>query len=134
MLPNLVHGDPTLLGGIVAQTQSRIDLFGKDSLESIRQGFAQFQTESHGVFLTEGETHVAVSLFACHFPSKPPRWLESLATGGVRKFHLRNDKILMSPPILIDFNNNIVPENFVTHLTQSSSGRTRPEHCELFRA
>jgi hypothetical protein len=30
--------------------KTRVDLFAKNSLESFRKGFAQFQTESHGVF------------------------------------------------------------------------------------
>ena len=50
MLANLVHGDATLFGGVLAQVQSRVDLLAKNSLESFRQGFAQFQTESHCVF------------------------------------------------------------------------------------
>ena len=50
MLANLVHSDATLFGGVLAQVQSRVDLLAKNSLESFRQGFAQFQTESHCVF------------------------------------------------------------------------------------
>jgi len=50
MLANLVHGDATLLCRVLAQMQSRVDLLAKDSLESFREGFAQFQTESHCVF------------------------------------------------------------------------------------
>jgi hypothetical protein len=50
ILANLVDSNATLFGGVLAQVQSRVDLFAKNSLESFRQGFAQFQTESHCVF------------------------------------------------------------------------------------
>src|SRR5262245_42269895 len=40
----------------------------------------------------------------------------------------------MSAAIDIDFDHHIVPWEFVTHLPQSSAGRTRPQRCELFRA
>jgi hypothetical protein len=50
MLANFVDSNATLFGGVLATVQSRIDLFAKDALESFRQRFAQFQTESHGVY------------------------------------------------------------------------------------
>jgi hypothetical protein len=50
MLANLVDRNAALFGRMLAQVQSRVDLLAKDSLESSGQGFAQFQTESHGVF------------------------------------------------------------------------------------
>jgi hypothetical protein len=50
MLANLVHSNASLFGGVLAQAQSRVDLLAKNSLESFRQGLAQFQTESHCVF------------------------------------------------------------------------------------
>ena len=48
MLANLVHGDATLFCWALATVQSRIDLLAKNALESFGQGFAQFETESHG--------------------------------------------------------------------------------------
>ena len=49
VLAHFVHSDATLFGRVLAQVKSRVDLFGKNALESFRQGFAQFQTEAHGV-------------------------------------------------------------------------------------
>jgi hypothetical protein len=40
----------------------------------------------------------------------------------------------MSAAINIDFDHNAVPWDFVSHLSQSSPGRTRPQRCKLFRA
>ena len=49
MLANFVHGHAPLFGGVLATVQSRVNFFAKNSLQSFRQGFAQFQAESHGV-------------------------------------------------------------------------------------
>jgi len=84
--------------------------------------------------LFKGETHVAVTFFAGHLPPKPPWWFESATTGSIRKFHLRNDKTRMSPAIDIDFNQQTFARDFVTYLSQSPSGRARPEGCKLFGA
>ena len=51
MLANFVHSDATLFGGVLAKCKAESICFAKNSLESFRQGFAQFQTESHGVLL-----------------------------------------------------------------------------------
>ena len=40
----------------------------------------------------------------------------------------------MSATINIELDHKVVPGNFVTHLSQSSPGGTRPERCELFPA
>ena len=111
-----MHCDAALFGGVLAQVQSRVDLFAKNSLESFRQGFAQFQTESHGV-LRQGESYVAVALFACDFPPKPPRCFEPATAGGIRKFHLGNYKTGMSTPINIQLDQQIFPRNFVAHFS-----------------
>jgi hypothetical protein len=116
MLANFVDGDATLSGGMLATAQSRVDLFAKDLFQTFRQGLAQFQTEGH-VFLREGEPHVAVAFFARHFPPKPPWRFESPATGGIRKFHLGNDKTLMAAAINIDLNQETFPWEFVTYLS-----------------
>ena len=50
MLANLVHGDATLFGGVLATVQSRVDLFAKNSFEPAGPGFARIQMESQGVF------------------------------------------------------------------------------------
>ena len=50
MLAHFVHSDATLFGGVLAHVKSRVDFFAKNALESFRQGFAQLQTEGHGVF------------------------------------------------------------------------------------
>src|SRR5262245_17347983 len=63
MLSNFVDGDATLFGGVLAQVQSRVDLFAKNSLESYRQGFAQFQTESHGRSATSARVARCCNVF-----------------------------------------------------------------------
>ncbi len=40
----------------------------------------------------------------------------------------------MSAAVNIDFDHDIVPGNFIAHLSQSSPGRPRPQRCELFWA
>ena len=40
----------------------------------------------------------------------------------------------MAAAINIDLNQQTVPWDFVTHLSESSPGRTRPKRRELFRA
>jgi len=86
VLANRVDSNATLLAG-VGTSAIRVDLFAKDSLESFRQGFAQFQTEAM-VSSTSGRDARCCSVFAGHFPPKPPRCFESAAAGSIRKFHL----------------------------------------------
>src|SRR5262249_14130187 len=50
MLAHFVHRDTAFFGGILTQLNGGIGLFAKNSLQSFRQRFAQFQTEGHGVF------------------------------------------------------------------------------------
>jgi hypothetical protein len=40
----------------------------------------------------------------------------------------------MSPAINIELDQQVVPGNFVAHLSQSSPDRARPERCELLRS
>jgi hypothetical protein len=67
--------------------------------------------------LCKGETYVAVAFFARHFPSKPPRRLESAATGSIRKFHLRDDEALVAAAIDVDLNQQTFPWDLVTHFS-----------------
>ena len=84
MLTNFVYGDAALLCGVPTQLQGRLDLFPEDSFQSVRQRFAQFQTEAHRFSsLLVSESHVAVTFFASHFPSKPGRRLEFSAADAV---------------------------------------------------
>jgi hypothetical protein len=84
--------------------------------------------------LFEGEANITIAFFAGYFPSKPPGRFESATASGIREFHLGHDKTCMSAAINVDFDHYVIPGNFVTHLSQSSADRTRPERCELFRA
>jgi len=85
-------------------------------------------------FLHHRESNVTVAFFAGHFPPKPPGSHEPATANAIRELHFGHNKTCMSAAINVDFDHNVVPGNFITHLSQSSPGRTRPERCELFRA
>ncbi len=133
VLSNFVDCDAALLRRVQAQLESRFNLFAKNPLQSVRQRFAQFQTEAHKVFcLFVGQSHVAVTFLSSHFPSKPGGRLEFSAADAVREFHFRYHETSVSPLININLNNQIFPGNFAAHLAQSSTGRSRPKRVELF--
>ncbi len=102
MFANFVHGDTALLCRVPAQSKSRVELFAKNSLQSVRQRFAQFQTETHVVCLLVGQSHVAVTSFARDLPAKPGRWLEFAARCTVGEFHFRHHETRMSAAININ--------------------------------
>jgi hypothetical protein len=88
MLAHFVHRHTALLCRMPAQLESRLNLFAKNSLQSVRQRFAQFQTEAHRVlWLFVGEPNVAITFFASYLPSKPGRRLELAVTRLAWKFH-----------------------------------------------
>jgi hypothetical protein len=100
---HLVHGNAALLRRVAAQFKSRLDLFAKNSLQSVWQRFAQFQTEAHGVLcLFVCQPDVAVTFFASHLPPEPGRWLESSAGYAVGELHFRHYQTGMSAAINID--------------------------------
>src|SRR6266699_6675633 len=134
MFANFVHGNASLLCGVPAQFESRLDLFAKNSLQSVRQRLAQFQTEAHIVCLFVGQSHVAVTFFARHLPPKPGRGLEFSAHYTVREFHFCYHQTGMSAAININLDQQVFPENFVAQLAQPSACGRWPERCELFWA
>ena len=102
---NFVDCDAALPYGVPAQIQGRLDLFPEDSFQPIRQRFAQFQTEAHRFSsLLVSESHVAVTFFPSHFPSKPGRRLEFSAADTVGEFHFCHHETSMSSLININLN------------------------------
>src|SRR5436190_5461070 len=134
MFANFVHGHASFLGRVPAQFQSRLNLFAENPFQSVRQRFAQFQTEAHIVGLLVGQSHVAIPLFAGDLPPKPGRWLEFSAHYTVRELHFRHHQTGMSAAINISLDQKVSPGNFVAHLAQSSARGRWPERGELFWA
>jgi hypothetical protein len=54
MFSNFMNGNASLPYRVPAQLESGMDLFAKNSLQSVRQRLAQFQTEAHIVCLFVG--------------------------------------------------------------------------------
>src|SRR6266478_305924 len=134
MLANFVHGNAALLRRVSAQFKSRLNLFAENSLQSVRQPFAQFQTEAHGVLcLFVCQPDVAVTFFASHLPPEPGRRLESSASYAVGEFHFRHYQTGMSSAININLNEQIFPGNVVAYLAQTSPGSPWPKRSKLFR-
>jgi hypothetical protein len=102
MFANFVHGDAALLCRVPAQSKGRVDLFAKDSLQPVRQGFTQFQTEAHIVSLLVGQSHVAVTFFSRYLPAKPGRWPEFAARYTVGELYLGHYQTQMSAAININ--------------------------------
>ena len=97
-----------LLCRMPAQFEGKIDLLAKNAFEPFPDisGFTQFQTEAHRILcLFVGQSHVAVTFFPSHFPSKPGRRFESSAAGAVGEFHLRYHEAGVSTLININLNN-----------------------------
>jgi hypothetical protein len=105
VLSNFVDCDAALVRRVSAQLESGLDLFPEDSFQPVRQRFTQFQFETHRIlYLLVGESHVAVTFFPSHFPSKPGRRLEFSAAGAVGEFHLCHHETGVSPLININLN------------------------------
>src|SRR5438034_5110776 len=134
MFANFVHGNAALLCRVLAQSKSRLDLFVKNSLQPVRQRFAQFQAEAHVICSLVGQSDVTITFFACHFPAKPGRRLELSARCTIREFHFRHYQTGMPSAININLDQSISPWNFVAQLAQPPPRSRRPERSELFGA
>src|SRR6266496_3043631 len=131
---NFVHGNASLLCRVPAQFESRLDLFAKNSLQSVRQRLAQFQTEAHIVCLFVGQSHVAITFFARHLPPEPRRRLELPARCTVGEFYFRDHQTGMSAAININLDQQVFPGNFVAQLAQPPANGRGPKRGELFWA
>src|SRR5207247_335798 len=132
MFANFMNGNASLLCRVPAQLESGMDLFTKNSLQSVRQRLAQFQTEAHIVCLPVGQSHVAVTFLSRHLPPEPGRGLKFSAHCTVREFHFCHHQTGMSAAININLDQQVFPGNFVAQLAQSSARRRWPQRGELF--